>query len=382
MFQTSVNADEGVKKQIAALDPNRGTRLGNARILGELNDTARRFNLHLTGPRRRDFSLKMVWAPERRRALFVGANHGSPHRLNDVWEFDLAAMAWILLYAPDNPRTYAGLGPDSSDVVFRDGVLQTRRGGPAVIGHTWSGLTYDPRGQRMLFMNTWPIDVDALVRQVGGDPADRYRGPPLWAFSPRSRTWAALKTSPPWPRAAVGALLEDLPELGGAIWHLNNWQLSATWLLSDAGNWTVVADRKTTPDFARNAPGRELVGYHDAKRQLLIAQYRQATYHFDIRHRLWACVVPPDDKGSAPEGHDAHTAFCADPVTGRGLLLDFRTRQLWSYDPEGCRWERMSPIGDPMPDGKRMLAYFDAALGVLAVIDDTEVWVYRPSAAR
>ncbi|MEQ9065893.1 MAG: hypothetical protein RLO18_04170, partial [Gimesia chilikensis] len=94
----------------------------------------------------------MVWSPERRTALYLGANHGRPHRLNDVWEFDLCEMQWILLYAPDNPRDYLGLGEDPSDVVLKDGVLQTRRGGPAVIGHTWSGVTYDSDGKRLLWM--------------------------------------------------------------------------------------------------------------------------------------------------------------------------------------------------------------------------------------
>ncbi len=252
---TIVRAGSDAVQRIDALTPNHGLRLGLARVVGEFNAVARQFDLHRTGPRSRDYSKKMVWAPERRRALFAGANHGAPHRLNDVWEFDLAAMSWILLYAPDNPRSYAGLGKDPSDVVFRDGVLQTLRGGPAVIGHTWSGLTYDPRAQRMVFMNTWPIAVDPLIRQVGGDPGERFRGPPLWTFNPRNRSWAILKTAPPWPFAAVGALLQDVPELDGQIWHMNNWQLQATWLLQASGKWTVLADRKSTPSFERDRTG-------------------------------------------------------------------------------------------------------------------------------
>ena len=78
-------------------------------MLGDFNDTARRYNLHKTGPLARDFTLKMVWAPERKRVLFCGANHGVPHRLNDVWEFDLAALTWVMLYAPDLPREWASL---------------------------------------------------------------------------------------------------------------------------------------------------------------------------------------------------------------------------------------------------------------------------------
>jgi hypothetical protein len=238
-------------ERIQSLRPNQSLRLGHAKVIGEFNATALEFGLDRTGPRARDFCRKMVWAPERRRALFAGANHGTPHRLNDVWEFDLAAMSWLLVYAPDLPRTYGGLGPDASDVEFRDGVLMTRRGGPAVIGHTWSGLTYDAEQRGMLFMNTWPINVDPLVKQVGGDPGQQYRGPPLWRFDAAARRWSVVKTPEPWPKAAVGALLEWVPELGGSVWHLNNWQLSASWLLdSGHGAWRVIADAKSSPGLS------------------------------------------------------------------------------------------------------------------------------------
>ena len=96
--------NEATLAKLRALRPNQAVTLGQAQVMGDFNDVARRFNLHKTGPRGRDFTIKMVWAPERRRVLFCGANHGVPHRLNDVWEFDLAALTWAMLYAPDLPR--------------------------------------------------------------------------------------------------------------------------------------------------------------------------------------------------------------------------------------------------------------------------------------
>jgi hypothetical protein len=365
-----------VVERLRALEPNQSLHLGRAAVVGEFNATARAFGLDRTGPRARDFCRKMVWAPERRRALFTGANHGAPHRLNDVWEFDLAALAWVLLYAPDLPRGRpGGLGPDASDVIFRNGVLVTRRGGPAVIGHTWSGLTYDPRQRCMLFMNTWPIAVDPLVQQVGGDPAQRYRGPPLWRFDPATRQWAPIKTAEPWPKAAVGALLEWVPELGGSVWHLNNWQLSASWLFDAERNvWSVIADARSSPGFEQEAPGRELVGYHDPARRLIIAQYKRDSFHFDTTTRRWSRRV----REGEVDGHDAHTIFCRHPGSGLGLLVDFRDGRLHAYDPDRARWRSLKPAGAAMPSGSRVLAYVDQALDVLVVIDDTEVWAYRP----
>lgn len=90
-----------------------------------------------TGPTGRDFTIKMAWMPDRKRAFFCGANHGSPHRLNDAWEYDLASNAWVLLYTPD----YNDRGPiteyDKATLVLNDGWLRTRKGGPAHPGHTW-----------------------------------------------------------------------------------------------------------------------------------------------------------------------------------------------------------------------------------------------------
>lgn len=362
---------------LLGLRPNQCRVLGKARVLGDINEVARRFGLHQTGPRSRNYSLKMVWAPERKTALFTGANHGEPHRLNDVWEFDLAAMAWVLLYAPDKPRDHKGLGPDASDVIYRDGILMTERGGPAIIGHTWSGLTYDPVRRLMLFMNTWPADVEAAIQRVGGDVAVRYPGPPLWAFEPAAARWMPVRTSAPFPKAPFGGLLEYVPELQGSVWHMNNWQMRQTWLYkADANAWGDLAANADTRDFARRAPKAELVGYHDPKRRLLIARQGRHTFHFDTRTRRWTDMGPAE---AVPEGHDARTTFCHDAGTGIGVLFDTVRRELWSYRPNTGEWALVKPEGPPIPTGLRPLFYVDHSRQVLVVIDDTTVWVHRLS---
>lgn len=371
--------DHRVLSLLKALPPNHGVILGSATVLGEFNQTALNYRLDETGPQRRDYSLKMVWAPERRRALFAGANHGRPHRLNDVWEFDLAAMAWILLYAPDNPRGYRTLGNDYTDVEFREGILITRRGGPAVIGHTWSGLTYDPVRQQMLYMNTWVTDQANAVRELGGNPELLYKGPPLWAFSPSARRWQPLKSEPPGPRAPFGAMLEYVAELDGAIWHMNNWQMRSTWLYQgDLRRWMNLKANFETKDFSAEAPSRELVGYYDPRRKLLVARQGRGTYHFDIPSRVWTKVGESDSTSTpVPEGHDARTVFYFHPSSGHGLLVDFKLKAIWAYDPDSVHWSLQTPRGDPMPDGARMLAYVDLEQNVLVVIDDLRVWAYR-----
>lgn len=379
LLTLSAHGSVDAAQSLAMLPQNHAAVLGRARVLGDFNQTARDHDLHRTGPRARDYSLKMVWAPERKTALFAGANHAVPHRLNDVWEFDLGEMAWRVLYAPDKSRSYLGLGKDPSDVVFREGVLMTKRGGPAVVGHTWSGITYDPERKRLLFMSPWVTKQDEAIKLVGGDPAERFQGPPLWAFDPYARKWEFVATQRPWPKAMFGAMLEYVPELGGAIWHMNNWLMRATWLHpSGSDKWVNLNANSVDKNFASQAPGRELVGYYDPLRKIVVAQWKRSTFHFDIETKRWSKAI--SGKGESvefPDGHDAYSVFYHDAASGHGLFVDFRTKRLWAYDPDRAKWMQLKPEGDPMPSGKRLLAYADPERNALVVIENTTVWAYR-----
>ena len=377
--QPRLNPKPEIVARIGALKPNESALLGDATVIGDFNDTARQFNLHQTGPRARDFTLKMCWAPDRNRVLFCGANHGVPHRLNDVWEFDLPSLSWILLYAPDLPRGYTDLGKDTSDVEFRDGILYTRRGGPAVIAHTWWGLTYDPIHKRLLFMNTWVTQRKQAVIKLGGDPADLYEGPPLWAFSPGEKQWQPFKARMPYPRPIFGGMLEFVPELGGSIWHANNWQLRATWLHDyETGEWRDLKANGDPDVFQSQSPRPEQIGYYDPKRQLLIVQRHHDTHHYEVKKNSWTKVLTGDpDDGRTPYGHDARSVFYHDSVSGHGMLVQFQTNTIWVYDPDKISWTRQTPKGDAMPTGRKRLAYVDSAMNVVVVIEGTRIWAYR-----
>lgn len=379
VVEPALPVNEAALAKIKGLKANEAVLVGQAQVVGDFNDVAKQWNLHKTGPMGRDFTIKMVWAPERRRALYCGANHGVPHRLNDVWEFDLASLSWVMLYAPDNPRDYTGIGKDFSDVEFKDGILVTKRGGPAVIAHTWWGLTYDPDQKTMLFMNTWVTDQKKAVAQLGGDPAQLYAGPPLWSFSPQTRRWKLLKTETPYPRAPFGGLLEHIPELKGSIWHTNNWQMQATWLYDAKGNaWQDMKANGKSADFEKQAPAPEQVGYYDPRRKLVVVQRHRETFHYRPKTNDWRKVLAAEkDSEQVPHGHDAYAPMYYDPVSGHGLLVEFKTNTLWAYDPDKPSWAPLRPEGDAMPTGNKRLAYVDPAHNVLVVIHGTSVWTYR-----
>ncbi len=368
-----------VASKLASLKPNHGVTLGKASVIGDFNATAKRYRLDKTGPRGRDFTIKMCWAPDRKRALFCGANHGVPHRLNDVWEFDLPSLTWGMLYAPDLPRGYGDLGKDTSDVEFKDGVLITKRGGPAVIAHTWWGLTYDPRHKALLFMNTWVTKKKKAVEDLGGDPEQLYEGPPLWAFYPATRTWKPFKAPKPYPRAIFSGMLEYIPDLGGSIWHANNWQMRSTWLHDyKKGTWKDLKANGGGKAFQNAAPMPEQIGYYDPKRKIIVAHRHFDTHHFDPKKNKWTKVLTGDkEDGKTPYGHDARSVLYHDPLSGHGLLVQFQTNTLWAYDPDKPSWTKLAPQGDPMPTGRKRLAYFDPAMNVVVVIHDTTVWAYR-----
>jgi hypothetical protein len=369
-----------IREKLAALRPNQAVRLGTADVVGEFNDTAKKYDLHKTGPRGRDFTIKMCWAPERKRALYCGANHGVPHRLNDVWEFDLPSLTWAMLYAPDLPRGYTDLGKDTSDCVFQDGVLQTKRGGPAVVAHTWWGLTYDPQNKALLFMSTWVGDKKKMVADLGGNPEELYTGPPLWAFFPAEKKWKPFKSAKPYPPHAIfGGLLEYIPELGASIWHANNWQMHGTWRHDfETDTWKDLQANGGGEAFAQQSPAPEQIGYYDSGRKLLIVQRLHDTFHFDPRKLEWRKVITGDkDDGRTPYGDDARSVFHHDPLSGHGLLVQFQTNTVWAYDPDKIAWTKLAPEGEPMPTGNKRPAYFDAPSNALIVIDGTNVWAYR-----
>jgi hypothetical protein len=368
-----------VVSKLKALQPNRGVRLGNASILGDFNATARQYDLHKTGPRGRDFTIKMCWAQDRKRVLYCGANHAVPHRINDVWEFDLPSLTWFMLYAPDLPRGYTDLGKDQSDVEFKNGILITKRGGPAIIAHTWWGLTYDPQRQSLLFMNTWVTKKQDAVAKLGGDPAKLYKGPPLWGFSPGERKWKPFKSPKPYPKAIFGGMLEYIPDLGGSIWHTNNWQMRSTWLHDfQKDTWRNLDANSGGKAFENESPEPEQIGYYDPKRKIMVVHRHFSTHHYDPNKNKWTKVWAGNkEDGRTPYGHDARSVFYHDPASGHGLLVQFQTNTLWAYNPDDHAWIKLAPQGEPMPNGGKRLAYVDPAMNVLVVIDKTEVWAYR-----
>jgi hypothetical protein len=369
--------DAAILARLAALADNNCCILDQTKIVEDLGDFAKGWHrMKETGPGGRDFTIKMAWMPDRKRAFFCGANHGSPHRLNDAWEYDLPSNTWLLLYTPD----YNDRGPitdyDKQTLVLTDGWLSTRKGGPAHPAHTWWGLTYDPGLKAALWYCAWPsYRLQDKLDAIGATKADLYPGPPLWAFYPAERRWAPIPTEKPWPENAFGASLEYIPELGGSLWQYR----ARTWLLdSNRKTW------KLLPTVPTALPIETLVCY-DRDRKLLIAHRGSVneslprTWHMSLEGgelRGWEQVVEAAD---LPNGHDARSLMYFDPVGKVALLYECNTKSLWSYNPGSRRWARLAPEGPPPPfeNKERIVAYLDPARNVFVAIGYGRVWCYR-----
>ena len=174
-------------------------------------------------------------------------------------------------------------------------------------------------------------------------------------------------------------MLEYVPELGGVIWHANNWQMRATWLLDlDTKSWKDLKANGSVKTFQQQAPMPEQIGYYDPKRKQLIVHRYYDTFHYDVETNAWNKVLSgTKESGRVPYGHDARSVMHYDPKSGHGLLVEFGRGRLWAYDPDKVQWTELHPRGAPMPRGSKLLAYFDPARNVFVVIDRTTVWAYR-----
>jgi len=386
--------DPAVAKALASLGAGESAALPKVKTTGDINAVAKRYNMHVRGPGARDYCIKMAWMPDRKRAVFYGANHGSPHRLNDVWEYDLPANTWVCLYGPDSLRGKGDWAKNLDRDSLKTGIPRTKRGGPAIIPHSWWQLAYDPELKAMLTFCSWSM-VPAEVRDAQRKGSHR---PPFWAFYPEKKQWEPITGSTfkgKRPRYHNASALEYIPQLGATVWCANGWANRGMWTYHSKSNvWTNLrpngGNMKT---FQANAPGAEQVMAYAPDRGLLVGhragQNRQkvfsgATDHYSVEQNAWKRVMrrhgdecwgkdKDDKKPGMPPGHDAGTNFAYDRVARVFLLLDGRS--VWAYDPDRIEWTKLSPKGPPPPGGRDgKLAYYDVAQNVFVVPGK---WVYR-----
>ena len=384
------------------------------------------YGCNIYGPASRDYSNKMVYAPERRTALYAGGSHGTL-RSNDVWEFHLGSNTWHMIFAPDGGNhallkgplyyhAYPKLTKDPNaklsekervqfekarvwwkeNAVFRDGHVVTRANGPIMPSHTWDGFTYDHAARKLI----WTLGAGpgsdpkyhglmAGVEPVKGDP--NYTN--MWTFDPASRKWSHYRTEKPRPgMRGMGATLCFVPDLKKSIYYV----AARNVVPQDFEMWTydAVADHwnQLHPNEGRSIS--DLVGKDDVaplaeqqiaysqKDKMLVAVRGPNTYGYDIATNVWSKLCHDE----RIDGHDARTVFAYDSVGDVFLLAHPRKHQLAAFGVAEGKWEVVEPNGPGFPKVQYGAGrgYYDPEHNVFVVHNGhaRKLWVYRHKRAN
>ncbi|HOX04807.1 MAG TPA: hypothetical protein PK280_00280 [Planctomycetota bacterium] len=380
-------------------------------------------------PYARDYTNKMVWAPERSTALYAGGNHGAG-RTNDVWEFHLGSNTWhclqraiggdhaahknMLMFMPnkwakdpdykltdkEQPQLDAAKAFWNEFVVLKDGHFVTKEAeAPLLVGHTWDTLVYEPNVKRMihgtgahcagspiLHTKFTGMPLDEVRAKLGKNP----KGVPyktMWTFDPAAKKWEHYASESP---------LAELRGMGAAMCYIPDWKKTIFYV--SAQNVTPQAHAMVTYDALADkweelkpnggkgiaglsngklAPGSELQTAYSPKHRKMVAVLEKSTYSYDIDKNEWS-KLNDDIPFTAM---DCNTVFACDTNAGAFLLADPRANAVAAFDPAANKWEKLSPKGSGMPKppyctGK---GYYDPKFNVFVVQSayTGSMWVYR-----
>jgi RNA polymerase sigma factor (sigma-70 family) len=373
-FPVNLVPDPEVMRIVDSLEAGQSANLPAIRTAGDLNAVARRYGLERTGPCGRNYTIKMVWMPDRKRAIFTGANHRMPHRLNDVWEYDLPSNTWVCLYGPDDLTAAS----DWEEVRLEDGVLRTPRGGPAIIGNGEWQATYLPGAKAMLFRSTWGIHSKEVRTRFVSKSKHK---PSLWHFYPETRKWEPVRAGGAKPRGASAVYVDYLPGADRVTWINSGHMGPGMWLYDPRARSfeTVASGESFRPRNNPDVPPGGGVSVYCPDRELLVVaaggKTGGSTHHFDIQSRKWTRTAQGPE---VPKGHMSFTPCGYDSSAEVMLLYAQRSKVMSAYSPATRKWSAVAPKGPPPPSGPgKVFGYYDPARNVFVLCEHEKVWVYR-----
>jgi hypothetical protein len=428
LAQSLYEEDPAIVEQLQAVRPGQSLELPPVKVAGAGVEPYKQW--YRNGPGQRDYCNKMPYAADRGTALYAGGNHAVPHRLNDVWEFHLGSNTWHLLYGPDggNPGkwkaayflTSQALVKNSEykfteteqkqidgyrqwwqeNVVFEQGHLTTKQGGPIMPAHTWDALAYDAQAKKLL----WGMGVNAAGKLAThayytGIPREKLEAQvdphytPMWMFDPAARKWTDHKTAQECPKfRGMGATLCWLSDRRQMLWYVaaqnvtppayEMWLFDVTsdeWLeLKPNGGKSI--GQLATVDKA--APLSELQTAYSPRHGKLVAVLKNDTFVYDLKMNEWTKAVT-DERIRA---HDATSVFAYDSATDTFLLAfpaEGRGKQLSlaAFSLDTNRWQIVQPDGPEIPATQygSYMGYFDERHEVFVVQgrNRDHMWAYR-----
>lgn len=376
-----LNPDLELLQKIKDLPDNTWMKLPPLKITGELGTLSSDKDYLWSGPRVRDYCNKMVWAPNRKRALYTGGGHNT-HPQNDVWEFDLASNTWVCLYGADKvpPRFTAekeadGIAWYKENSVFKNGVITSPRGAPLRPCHTWWAITYDSHRNQLLFIEshkgffstdksllakTHNLEITSpILKGYGSGPGECW----LFTFDPQKKEWVDVQTNIPKSRESSNLeFLEENKELF--------WVSGKTYFKKENKNeWAVLP---------KSGFGGGGMTAYDPYLKKMVGIVGNETWAFDMATKEWQLLIKESPVGSVvPSG-----TFCFDTKAKKFILYTHWkakpdsdvTPQLWVFDLKEQKWEK--PEGETPKIGN-IAGYYDVDRNVTVIYHTKETWVYR-----
>ena len=335
--------DPSIISILQALQPGQGIRLPNFTITAPYGGLDAFETFATDGPGIRDYSMKWVYANDRGSALYAGANHGAPHKFDDVWEYFLGANTWVLLHAPDS---------DAQPL------------------HTWWGLTYDSKHGRLYWMapqsavSSWPL--------INANP-----NPPLVYFEPNSPLdgWQYLPTSTTF-NPGYAAALEYIPDTGSLLLWSKAWNGAGLQQLDlNTSVWNeLISHEEAYFQNRDDSPHPEaLVGYN-TRDHTLVGFVDKDVFTYSFGTNKWSKtgsdILPVNVK-------DNTSSISYDPQ--RNLYFLVSSGHLFTFNPATNAVEDITPANFPAASHLSM-PYIDQRLDLVVVYEkhSQNIFVYRP----
>lgn len=386
-IEPRLEPNPAILKIIEGLGENQSVLLPALKTMGPITAAMKKFGMHTNGPKTRDYCRKWVWAADRKRAFFCGANAGVPHRFNDVWEYDLASNTWVLLYEPDADfNAVRRMKPEQKKAFFNrvgkveDGILMTSRGAPFDPIHSWWQITYDSEMHALL----WVMGNQNKCGHPHRKNAIPWGKVEMWAYYPFEKRWGYFRPGKKHPPGQNASILEYMPDRKRVLWYTNTWRGSTVSYFTGATKtWENVLGKK---DIQKNpnCPGSEAIAAYDTDNKLLVVHYGggthkgkprpKATYHFDPEKKTWKRMFASQN---GPDGLDMRASMTYDANAKRCFVIH---TALWSYAAGEKKWTQHKPDGPKPPNG--MLCYNPEHNVLMIKGGGKRVWIYRAKKGR
>ncbi|PCJ62286.1 MAG: hypothetical protein COA79_04280 [Planctomycetota bacterium] len=396
------------------------------------------------GKRTNDYSMKMLYNPDTQGGLYVGGNHNN-NRRNDCYEYHLGSNSWNALFPADggdhyflksfimygirelnqqvkkgkpfNMETFRGLSrlnktPKTlklfdekvipwwkKNVVIKDGMFQTSKGGPIMPSHTWDGVCYDQTNKQLIWTSggqgSNPAPLHALINNTTKDEVYKKLNPkysPMWIFSPGTKKWSRdiRPDKKPYPKfRGMGQSVTYIHDLKIILWYVAVDNVSP----GAYDMWKFDCVKKTWKQLKPNggksirqlsvkdklAPRGEGVLRYSTKTKKLVAFQGANVYAYDVGANVWAKIC--EDKRI--DAHDAKVAIDYDSKNDvfiysrrkiKGELVRFAVFSL-----EQKKWLTPTITGPALPKPKwsELKGYYHPVHNVLVRHGNQDIWVYR-----